>query len=251
MSYCGSITETLIGRSRVFALGIVLPLIVCSPPLQASLTSISITSVASNWLVSGAGGSDDVPFQTTVNHLSITSDQTESGTFIAGGSLSSFDGFWEATETFFLPLNATAVSLSFAGFSSDDRAVLELNGVVIGDSGNGDPGSGDMTFTDGGALQPFNFTNRASGTISTGFNLGATNSLEVIVNNTGVGILGATSTFTGTADNTFFKISSGAITYNSAPEPASAVLVWSGCAAMLLASVRRRIMCRRRGPAEE
>jgi hypothetical protein len=153
--------------------------------------------------------------------------------------LASFDGFWEATEPFFLPLNAMGVSLSFAGFASDDRAVLELNGIVIGDSGNGDPGSGDMTFIDGGALQPFNFTNQASGTITTGFNLGGTNSLVVIVNNTGVGILGATSTFTGTADNTFFKLSSGTITY-VVPEPASAVVVWLGGAAMLLASVLMR-----------
>jgi hypothetical protein len=209
-------------------------------PCALRASTIGITSIASNWRVSGAGASNDVPFQTTVNHLSITSDQTENGTFIAGGSLGTFDGFWEATEAFFLPLNATAVSLSFAGFSSDDRAVLEFNGVVIGDSGNGDPGSGNMTFTDGGALQPFNFTNQVSGTITTGFNLGATNILEVIVNNTGTGILGATSTFTGTADNTFFKLSSGAITYSTAvPEPAPYASLTIGLGLMIIIRVSR------------
>src|ERR1700722_18270922 len=209
-------------------------------PCALRASAMRITSIASNWRVSGAGASNDVPFQTTVNHLSITSDQTENGTFIAGGSLGSFDGFWESTEAFFLPLNAAAVSLSFAGFSSDDRAVLELNGVVIGDSGNGDPGSGNMTFIDGGALQPFNFTNRVSGTITTGFNLGSTNSLAVIVNNTGTGILGPTSTFTGTADNTFFKLSSGAITYVSAiPEPAPYASVTIGLGLMFMISLSR------------
>jgi hypothetical protein len=64
----------LFKRSFVFALGIVLPPIVYSPLSQAS--TISFSSVASNWLVSGAGALNDVPFQTTVNHLSITSNQT-------------------------------------------------------------------------------------------------------------------------------------------------------------------------------
>jgi hypothetical protein len=146
-----SATEKSFARSFVLALGIVFPLIVYSPRSQAA--TISFSSIASNWLVSGAGASNAVPFQVTVNHLSISSNGMESGMFIAGGSLADFDGFWEASESFFLPLDATDVSLTFSGFSSDDRAVLELNGVVIGDSGNGDPGSGDMTFVNGGALQ--------------------------------------------------------------------------------------------------
>jgi hypothetical protein len=136
-------------RFFVFAFTIVAPLFVCSPFSRAGV--IDIAGEPANWLVSGAGASNAVPLLTG-DHLSITSNENETGTFIAGGSLANFDGFWEATETFFLPSDATDVSLSFAHFSSDDRALLELNGVVIGNSGNGAPGEGSFNFTNGGAL---------------------------------------------------------------------------------------------------
>jgi hypothetical protein len=229
-------TRGSLTRFFVFAFTIVVPLLVCSPFSQAGI--IDIASEPAYWLVSGAGASNAVPLLTG-DHLSITSNENETGAFIAGGSLANFDGFWVATETFFLPLDATAVSLSFAHFSSDDRALLELNGVVIGNSGNGAPGEGSFNFTDGGALQAFDFTDQISGTITSGFNIGGENSLVVIVNNTGSGILGASSTFKSTTDNTFFELT-GSITDTTVPEPASALLVCSICAAMLQAYIRRR-----------
>src|SRR5580698_973493 len=71
--------------------GIVFSLILCSFPAKAN--SIDISAVPANWLVSGAGATNAVPFLVS-NHLSITSTQTEGGTFISGGSLAGFDGFW-------------------------------------------------------------------------------------------------------------------------------------------------------------
>jgi hypothetical protein len=233
---CQYNTGISLTRSFVLAFTIVAPLFVCTPFSQAGI--IDIASNPANWLVSGAGASNAVPLLTGT-HLSITSNENETGAFIAGGSLANFDGFWEATETFFLPLNATNVSLSFGHFSSDDRAVLELNGVVIGNSGNGAPGAGSFNFTNGGSLQAFNFTDQISGTTSAGFNIGGQNSLVVIVNNTGTGILGASTTFKSTTDNTFFELT-GSITDTTVPEPASALLVCLVCAAMLLAFIRRR-----------
>ncbi len=226
-------SRSFLSRSFVFASAIIGPLFVCSPLAQAG--AINIASEPAFWLVSGAGASNAVPLLTG-DHLSITSNENETGTFIAGGSLADFDGFWEATESFYLPPSARNVSLSFAHFSSDDRAVLELNGVVIGNSGNGAPGEGSFNFTDGGALQAFDFTNQISGTITTGFNIGGENSLVVIVNNTGSGILGATRTFKSSSDNTFFELT-GSITDTTVPEPASALLV---CLALAITGKRIR-----------
>jgi hypothetical protein len=224
--------------TRSFVLA-VFPLVSYLPCLQAS-TAFDISSTPANWLVSGAGAANAVPLLTG-SHLSITSNENETGAFIVGGSLSNFDGFWAASSSFFLPLNATNISLSFGHFSSDDRAVLDLNGVVIGNSGNGAPGDGSFNFTDGSTLQAFDFTDQISGTITTGFNIGGQNSLVVIVNNTSTGILGATRTFQSTSDNTFFELT-GVVTDTIVPEPASAVLVWSGGAVLLLlAFIRKRI----------
>jgi hypothetical protein len=220
--------RSLLTRSFVFASTIIAPLFVCSPLSQAG--TINIASEPAFWLVSGAGASNAVPLLTG-DHLSITSNENETGTFITGGSLANFNGFWEATESFFLPLNASNISLSFAHFNSDDRAVLELNGTVIGNSGNGAPGEGSFTFTNGGGLQAFDFTNQISGTITTGFDLGEENTLVVIVNNTGSGILGSTRTYTSSSDNTFFELT-GSITDTTVPEPASALLV---CLALAIA----------------
>ena len=205
-------------------------------------TVIDIRSVPANWLVSGAGASNAVPLP-TATHLSITSNENDTGVFIAGGSLASFDGFWEATDSFFLPLGATGISLSFAHLNADDRAVLELNGIVIGNTGNGAPGNGSFGFTDGGTLQAFDFTDQISGTITTGFLPGMQNSLVVIVNNTGSGIQGAVRTFESSSDNTFFEVT-GDIAYTTVPEPSAAILDWPGGAVLLLMFARMRALGR-------
>jgi hypothetical protein len=201
--------------------------------------TINVTGIEpSNWAVWGAGASDATPFEVN-NHLTITNNQTETGTFLPGGTLGSFDGFWYAEDTFSLPADATSVALSFSSFQSDDRAVLELNGVIIGNSSNGE-GVGSMQFTDGGGLQSFDFTTSGgSGTITTGFVAGGANTLEVIVNNTGDGIVGATQTFQATSDKTFFKLN-GTVTYTDGPEPSTMILAAFGSAALLFKARRKR-----------
>jgi hypothetical protein len=216
-----------------FITGLLFAVVVYSPLACAS--TINVSGAPANWLVSGAGASGAVPFLVNA-HLTITSNQNETGTFVSGGALASFDGFWYGVDSFSLPGDAINVSLSFSSFSSDDRAVLELNGVIIGNSGNGAPGLGSMNFTDGGALQPFNFTNVTAGTTATGFNIGGTNTLAVIVNNTSTGLTGVTRTFQALSDNTFFKLN-GTVTYtDAAPEPASLILAALGGVALLLGS---------------
>jgi hypothetical protein len=218
---------------------------VCQP---AAAGTINVNAVEpSNWLVTGAGATNATPFSVN-GHLTITSTQTNSGTFISGGSLSNFDGFWTAIIAFTLPADASNVSLSFSSFQSDDRAVLELNPLsnatgpsnVIGNSGNGSAGIGQMQFTDRGTLQSFNFTTAGipggSGTVTTGFIPGAVNILEVIVNNTGTGLTGATATFQNVSDKTYFKLN-GTVTYTDGPEPSSMILFSVG-AALLLAKKR-------------
>jgi hypothetical protein len=118
--------------------------------------------------------------------------------------------------------------------------VLELNGVIIGNSGNNAPGNGNFNFTDGGTLQAFDFTDQISGTVTTGFNIGAENTLVVIINNTGTGIVGATNGFQSASDNTFFELT-GNISYTNAPEPASAAFILPVGMVMLLAFVRRSL----------
>ncbi len=190
------------------------------PPAFAGTINVSAVE-PSTWAVWGAGASDATPFSVN-GHLTITNNQMESGTFITGGTLSGFDGFWYAEETFTLPKDAANIALSFSSFQSDDRAVLELNGVIIGNSGNGAPGLGSMQFMDGGTLQSFDFTNAASGTITTGFNIGGVNALEVIVNNTGTGLTGPTRTFQNSGDKTYFNLNPAVAAPRSGQRPCAA-----------------------------
>jgi hypothetical protein len=201
--------------------------------------TINVSGVEpSNWAVWGAGASDATPFEVN-GHLTITNNQMESGTFLPGGTLASFDGFWYAEDTFSLPADAENISLSFSSFQSDDRAVLELNGVIIGNSSNGE-GEGSMQFTDEGALQAFDFTTiGGSGTITTGFVAGGTNTLEVIVNNTGDGVVGPTKTFQNSGDKTFLKLN-GTVTYTDGPEPSTMILAAFGSVAILFKARRKR-----------
>jgi hypothetical protein len=177
--------------------------------------------------------------------LSVTSNGNSGGTFVDGGLVANFDGFWTLNYTFTLPSNATSVLLNFSGLFADDRAVLELNGTMIGNTdltGNGMV-SGQMTLTDGGPNNSFNFTEVTSGSVSTGFNLGGANTLSIIVNNTGNGAFGAPSDIGGQDYTAAFL--QGSLSYNpgsssSVPEPRSAVLLATSLGALTLLMSRRR-----------
>ena len=189
------------------------------------------TSTITGWTVTTGGAIDATPYPFG-SELSVSSTGTGVGTFVAGGSWSAFDGFWTAQFTFFLPANASNVSLEFSDLYADDRAVLTLNGTTIGSAGipyQGDAIDGSMVLSDGGALVPYTFdgaSGAVSGTVTSGFVLGGMNTLLGIVNNTGTGVYGPLRPiFQGTSnDGTHFGLL-GSVTYTTVPEPQALILL--------------------------
>lgn len=157
---------------------------------------------------------------------------------------STFDGFWTANFAFTLPAGATGVSLSFSNLTADDRAVLELNGTILGNAYDGSaaaPASGNMTFTDGGTNGAYSFGGAASetGLVTTGFNVGGSNTLTLIVNNTQSGPGGSLNPSGFTVAGVTGSVSYVA-TVAGVPEPRSALLIVSALAAIVLLKGKRR-----------
>jgi len=210
----------------------------------ASATTINISTSSGNWTVSGAGATDATPFILGGGGISLSNNGIRTGTFVTGASAANFDGFWTASMSFFLPLNATDVLGTLVSLNADDRVVLYLNGNLVADGGLGIPAGGSiagkMEFTDGGGDQPFTFdSNDSSGSGSDGFILGGTNTLFAIINNTGSGVTGTTKTYIGDGDGATFRLQ-GSVTY--APEPTGMSMLLGGC---LIALVRFRHRIRR------
>ena len=99
------------------------------------------TSDSTGWTVTGGGAVNATPFvvegfgNSSGPVISLTSDGANGGTFVTGGSLANFDGFWKATYTFFLPADAVNVQFNFSKFFGDDRAVMLLNGNLVSSTG--------------------------------------------------------------------------------------------------------------------
>jgi hypothetical protein len=110
------------------------------------------------------------------------------------------DGYWYAQTKFNIPAGATKVTLAISSLFADDRVVIELNGKIIGSTGIGSPGAGNMVLTDGGPNSAFTFTTANAAKIAhvtTGFVTGE-NYLKLIVNNTDMGISGGLDPNSGT-----------------------------------------------------
>ena len=211
---------------------------------EAASLYVGTQANALNWFITGAGAtqSQALPYGGLQDEISITNTGTSIGTFISGGSLANFNGFWMANLQFFLPANATSVSLSFSGLKADDRAVLELNGAVIGNDALVGAGANVFSFPPGPPDGPFSFNNQTTGTITSGFNLGGANDLTLIVNNVNGGFFAPTSTFTSTSDGTHVGVD--ATVGYSVPEPS--ILGHVGVAFGLLGASRFR---RQRSPS--
>jgi hypothetical protein len=176
------------------------------------------------WKVTAGGVFGATPYQVD-NMISVSSTGNETGTFLAGGNRANWNGFWVADFTFFLPANATGISLNYSNFYADDRAVLTLNGQIFDATGIPFFGHlndvGSMVFTDGGATQGYSSFSSpdgsVSGVVTSGFHVGGSNLLEAIVNNTKTGVYGTDSNFQ-TGDGTLLGLS-GAVSYSIVPEP--------------------------------
>lgn len=179
---------------------------------RAATASIDVsTTIGNGWTVSGGGATNAQPMFLNGTELSLTSDGTAGGTPAAGFNPAAFDGFWTASYSFTLPAGVTDATLSYNGLTADDRAVLFLNGTRIADVGTTGPGAGTMVLTSGGAETPFTFAQNTSGTISSGFVAGGTNTLTAVINNTSGGIAGTLAPLAGT-NHTDFAIT-GSISY--------------------------------------
>ncbi len=191
------------------------------------------TGLNSLWTITAGGAVNATPYYFALPLLSVTSNESESGTFLPGGTLSQFNGIWYADFSFNLPQGAAGVSLSFSNLTADDRVVLMLNATAIGDyflnGGNLNPpltGTGVFDLFSG--PESYTYTATTSGTITTGFLTGA-NDLRLYVNNTGTqNLTAAAQTFTSSGDGTSVGVL-GNITYSmtTVPEPESLALLAS------------------------
>jgi len=190
------------------------------------------TSLTSTWTVTGAGSVNAPAFHLALPEVSITSNSLRTGTFGPGGSLAQFTGAWYSDFLFTLPADATNVSLNFTNLVGDDRVVLQLNGTSIGDwflNGNivnpSLAGPGAMRFSGQTSDTPYTFTGQTSGTVTSGFAAGV-NDLRLVVNNTGVANLNATTvTFQNSSDAANAGVLGNIVYSEPTPEPAGVALI--------------------------
>ena len=220
-------------RKTVAAVLFLASIVVALPqPVVADTISTDLgTDNAANWLATVGGGGGGTPFLlgtslygTPTPLVSITSNGVEGGQWLPGSSNGTFNGFWYADQIFTIPANATNISLSFSNLWGDDRVVLELNGVIVGDRPNpGVTGPEVMSFPPGPPDVPYTFTDVTQGQVTTGFNTGV-NDLRLIVNNTNSNIGDApTRNLANPGDSTFAGLEA-TLTY-SVPEPSTFLLL--------------------------
>ena len=211
----------------------------------AATIDLSTPGNASDWLVSAAGAVDAPAFQSSVNRpgtITPIDNALITGNFVAGGSIGDYNGYWHAENRFVIPTGASDVQLDFTGLWANDRVVLSLNGVAIGNATfGGNTGAGLMRFDENGVDQPFTFTETTSGLVTNGFNVGGTNVLRMTVNNTGVDLAAPTVASAFNGDATVAHLATATVSFTAIPEPSAVFTLLLGTA--LLPIMRRQKRC--------
>ena len=210
--------------------------------VSAAVIDLGTPGNASDWLVTGAGAVGAPAFdtsQTFPGDISLSDNGLPTGNYVTGASFAQFNGFWYVENSFELPANATNVSFDFNGLWGNDRVVMSLNGTQIGNATfGGGTGSGLMRFEESGSDLPFTFTETTSGTITSGFVIGGTNTLRLTVNNTGVNLAAPTIPSAFPEDSTTVYLASGTVAYTAIPEPSCAIALLAST--FVFAARRRR-----------
>jgi hypothetical protein len=176
--------------------------------------------------------------------LIVTATPVAADTIPLNISFSSNDpdlNFYTQNADFTLPAGFSNASLNITTFYIDDRGVLQLNGATVASTGIFGGGPGTMVFTSGGLEDPFTFQYGNSGaftSITTGFVTGL-NTLQVIVNDTGTGIVGTLGGGTPFPTGVIFAAT---VTYEVAQVPlgAASPLFTIGLGALGLLAWRRK-----------
>ena len=211
---------------------------------RAAVIDLSTPGNASDWLITAAGAVDEPSYQSNVNRpgtITLVDNALVNGVFVPGASLDDYNGYWHAENRFLVPDNATEVQLEFDGLWANDRVVLTLNGVDIGNATfGGGTGLGLMRFEEFGADLPYTFTETTAGTVTSGFNVGGTNVLRMTINNTGVNLAAPTVASAFPGDATVAHLANATVSYTVIPEPSSVAFLLAATSSLLLTRRRQR-----------
>jgi hypothetical protein len=192
------------------------------------------TTSSGGWAATAGGAFNATPYVVANGFggrsVTITSSANNSGTFLPGGSLANFSGYWSVMYSFTLPANAANVQMSYSNFSIDDRGVLLLNGNIVDSVGLpvNNQYDGSLVLTDGGVSQPFTYNGgpSKSGSVSSGFISGGVNTIQGIINNTGNGVLGQLNSLAFNNGTGFALYAT--VSYTLVPEPSAAAVTFLG-----------------------
>ena len=151
------------------------------------------------------------------------------------------NSYYTVDATFVLPVGFSNAVLNTSLFAADDRAVLQLNGTNVSETGIFGPGSGSFYFLpDGSDNAAYNFR-YGNGTLSfdpiTGPFVVGTNTLHFILNNTNNGIFGGPS---GRHAALYFEGTVSFDTVSPVPEPSTWAMMLLGFAGVGLIAYRRK-----------
>ncbi len=151
------------------------------------------------------------------------------------------NSYYTVDATFVLPVGFSNAVLNTSLFAADDRAVLQLNGTNVSETGIFGPGSGSFYFLpDGSDNAAYNFrygnATLAFDPITGPFVVG-TNTLHFILNNTNNGIFGGPS---GGHAALYFEGTVSFDTVSTVPEPSTWAMMLLGFAGIGFIAYRRK-----------